>query len=137
MNSKIALLDKSPNRHVLIVFVSLIIFLIILFFSYKIYTYDSFKLTGLITCDSECVIKATIPYNYVDFLTKNSKIDYQNNAYEILDVVYEEPYLNEGVVYENVNIKTNIVSQSRIINFKVIYNKQRILRKIINMMEGD
>ncbi len=133
MNNKIILLNKKPqNYNMYIIIISFLLFISSL---WKIYTYDSYYLTGIITCNEECSIKASIPYNKIDIFN-NSKIEYQNKEYEIKEITYEEPYLNNSIPYEDITIKTDINSKDRLINFKIIYNKQRIINKIKNIMKG-
>lgn len=136
MNKRIILLNLNPKSYnsILILTIILIISMLLSYF-YKIY--DSYYLTGIISCQNECSIKVTIPYNKVDIFKYNPHIEYINKDYKIKEVIYEEPYLDNGVPYEDIVIKTNIKSEDKIINFKILYNKQRVLKKILNLMEGD
>lgn len=137
MNKKIILLNQRPKNHIIILVFSLFSFIALMLLScfYKIY--DSYYLVGLISCEKECSIRISIPYNKVDILEQNSHIEYLNKAYKITSVEYGEPYLDNGIPYEDITLKTNLKSKDKIINFKILYNKQRIIKKIKKLMEGD
>ncbi len=130
MRHKIILLSASPKKHPVIYVIFFIILITSLSLSFFIKTYSTYQTTGIIKCESTCEISITLPYNKTDILNGDSKIRYLNQEFEIEEVSYEEPYLNNGTPYEDVTIKANIKTQSKIVNFQILYNKQRIIEKI-------
>ena len=133
MLNKLILLNKKPNKH-LKIYITIII-LIILFLAYciKNSTYDSYQTTGIVKCEEECFINITLPYDKVDILSKDPIISYQNNTYEINNIDYKEPYLDREVAYQDVELES-FLKEERIINFNILYNKQRIISKIKNII---
>ncbi len=122
---------KLPN----ILFIILILISIIISYSYK--TYDSLKLTGIYTCEETCIIETTLSYDYISKINNNSIIEYNNKSYKIEDIIYSDPYLNNNIAYQDITIKINLNIKEKIINFKLLYKKQRIIRKIVNLILGE
>ena len=138
MNKKIYLLNLYPNNHNLFSFLFIILFILLVPLSFFIKIYDSYYTTGLISCNNdECSITISLPYDKVEILKQTPHIEYLNREYEITSIEYNEPYLNNQIPYEDIIIKTNLSSKDQIINFKILYNKQRIIRKIINIVKGE
>lgn len=134
MIQKIILLNQKPKNTPIISFLFLLICIITLTLSFCIKTYDIYSTTGLIECNETCKISLTMPYNKIDIISTSSKIKYLNQQYEISNIKYEEPYLNNNVPYEDIVIETNLNSQNKIINFQILSNKQRIITKIKNII---
>lgn len=138
MLNKIVFLNKKPKKHSIIYWILLIIIITSFFLLYKIKTYDSYLVTGINNCENVCIITFTLPYNKVDILSKKPKIEYLNKIYKIENINYLEPYLNNGIPYQDIELITKISNNNRLINFKIIYNKQRIITKIQNIIkEGE
>ena len=138
MNNKIYLLNLYPNNHNIFNFLFIILFILLVPLSFFIKIYDSYYTTGLISCNNdECSITISLPYDKVEILKQTPHIEYLNKGYEITSIDYNEPYLNNQVPYEDITIKTNLSSKDQIINFKILYNKQRIVRKIISIVKGE
>ena len=130
MTNKIIFLNQKPKNHPLIYCVFSLLSLTSLFLSYFIKTYDSYKTYGIVKCDTKCSVNITLPYNKVNILNKESKIKYLNKEYNIEEIIYEEPYLNNEIPYQDINIVLEITGKDKIIEFQILYNKQRIINKI-------
>lgn len=134
MIQKLILLNQKPKNTPIISFLFIIICIITLCLSYFIKTYDIYPTTGIINCAESCKISLTIPYDKIDFIKDDSKLKYLNQEYEIINITYDEPYLNNNIPYEDINIETNLTSQDKIINFQILSNKQRIITKLKNII---
>lgn len=137
MNKKIYLLNLYPHRHRLISIIVILVVLTIIPLSNFIKLYDSYYTTGLISCNEECSITVSLPYDKVDILKQNPHLEYLNKEYKINKITYNEPYLDNQIPYEDVIIYTDLNSEDKIINFKILYNKQRIISKIKKMIKGE
>lgn len=135
MISKVLLLNKSPKKHPLIflIFVSFILGLLTLTIVMR--TFDTLEVSGIVVCEESCVISLTLPYNKVDVMARDDlKIEYDESMYEVQDILFDEPYLNGEVPCQDIKIKTDLESEERIINFKLLYKKERIIKKIKNVV---
>ena len=137
MNKKIYLLNLYPHKHRLISIIVILVGLTIIPLSNFIKLYDSYYTTGLISCNEECSITVSLPYDKVDILKQNPHLEYLNKEYKINKITYNEPYLDNQIPYEDVIIYTNLNSEDKIINFKILYNKQRIISKVKKMIKGE
>lgn len=139
MPNKIIMLNKKPKNYIVIYIIFITLLLTSILLSYKIKTYDSKNITGLIECSDTCKISITLQYNEIELLSKNPQIEYLNKKYNIENIEYNEPYLNNNIPYQDIILTSNLnLKETRIINIKIIYNKQRITTKIKNIiMEGD
>ncbi len=131
------LINERAKKHpFLLIISSLIILLIVLF--YRLEVYSSIPVTGIMECEDNTNISFTLPYNQVDKLTSQAKLYYKSKEYAIESISFEEPYLDHNVPYQDILIQTNMVCEEKIIYFKIMYNKQRILTKIKQIIvEGE
>ena len=128
--------EKTKKHPFLIIIFSLLILITFLF--YHIKAYSSISVTGLMECGEKTNISFTLPYKQVDKITKEAKISYKNKEYVIESIAFEEPYLDHNIPYQDILITTNLVCEEKIVNFKINYNKQRILTKIKQIiLEGE
>lgn len=131
MSKKIILLNEKNKNHHIINLLFFIFIFVLIGLSFYIKTFDTSKTIGIIKCDDVCEINLSLPYSKVDMLTyKDVHIKYHDSLYEIEDINYDEPFFNNDIPYQNVRIITNLKSKERIINFDILYNKQRIIEKI-------
>ncbi len=137
MKNKIYMLNLKPTKIILVNIIMYLYIIISLIISYNIKTYTSLKLTGILNCDNTCIIDTTLSYEYISKINKNSKISSNNKSYKIENIEYSEPYLNNNIAYQDIKLVTNIKEDNKIIEFKILYNKQRILTKIINIIKGE
>lgn len=134
MTKKIILLNKQPKRHPLIYVLTLFSIFLSLIISFFVKTYESYNTSGIIKCNGKCEILISMPYNKVDLFSQNPKINYLHKEYKISEIIYDEPYLNNNIAYEDIKIITDLSSDERLINIQLLYNKQRIITKIKNMI---
>ncbi len=133
MLNKFILLNKKPNKHLKFTITIIILIIVFLIYCIKNYTYDSYQTTGIVKCEKECFINITLPYDKVDILSKDPIIKYNNNIYEIKSINYKEPYLDKEIAYQDIEL-VSFVKEEKIINFNILYNKQRIISKIKNII---
>jgi len=135
MVNDILLYYKKPHLNICILIIIILFMLTLIILSYKIKTFDYYKVVGIIECEDKCTIKFSLPYNKIDILSKSPKILYQNKEYNIEDISYSEPYLNNDIPVEDIELISNIKKDDNLIEFSIIYNKQRIINKIKNLIE--
>lgn len=125
---------SKPQCKIFIYIIVSLLFLIIPFLFLK--TYSTYKVTGVLEClDDTCIIKLTIPYNKLCILDYNPQIEYLNKKYDIKNTSRSEAYLNNNIPVVDVTITVDYISDNDVIEFKFIYNKQRIITKIIDFMK--
>ena len=136
MSNKDLLLNKNIKNNNLFIITFLIILIISILLSYQIETYSSSKTYGIVNCDKNCKIITTIQYSKINILNLDPKIEYLGKEYNISNINYKEPYLNNGVPLQDIELITNIENQNQIIEFKILYDKQRIITKLKKIIMG-
>lgn len=134
MMKKLKLLELKPKNHSLLYIIFFIAFIVLVIFSYSFKTYDVYNTTGIVKCDETCGINITLPYNKTDILNNESYIKFQNEKYSINIIDYEEPYLNNDIPLEDIVLYTDMKTEAKVINFQILYNKQRIITKLKNII---
>jgi len=138
MTNKQILLYKNNKNHLIFYVLFHILTINLILLSLFVDTYDSMKITGILKCEEDCSITVNLPYDKVDIFREDSKIKYLNKEYKIENILYEEPYLEKEIPYQNVIIQTGLRNEEKIINFHILYNKQRIIKKVKNIvMKGE
>ncbi len=132
MENKTILLSIKPTNNYIIHIMFLIIVIITIITSYSYKTYDTLNIIGIYSCDSNCYIETSLSYKEINTLDKSNIIEYKNNKYKIEDIIYSEPYLNNNIAYQDVKIECNLKEKEKIVKAKYLYNKQRIIKKIIH-----
>lgn len=128
--------EKNKKHPFLLVLCTFLIIITLILYHTK--AYSSIKISGIVECSETANIAFTLPYNQVDNLTNDAKLIYKNKEYKIEEIIYNEPYLNNNIPFQDIEIKTDMVCEEKIINFKVLYNKQRIINKIKHIiLEGE
>lgn len=135
--NKIYLLNKKPKSNKLITFIVLLTIILFILLTFKYNTYDSLNIVGIYKCDNTCYIETSIIYEDINKIDKKSILEYKNKTYIIEDIIYSEPYLNNNIAYQDIKIITNLKVKETIIKSKILYNKQRIIYKIINYITGE
>jgi len=126
----------KPKNNKLIVFLFLTMILIVVYYICTKYTYDKKEIIGLNECNNkECQIKITLNYQEIKILDQNPKIIYQNKEYIIKDITYNDAYLNNNIPVSDITIITEKITDNNIIDFKITYNRERIINKIKNIIE--
>lgn len=134
MHNKYFLLIKKPNSNKLFHIILSLIIIILIITSYSYKTYDTKNIVGIYKCEEYCYIETSISYEDINKIDKSSIIEYKNNNYKIEDILYSEPYLNNNIAYQDINIKCCLKEKDKIVKVKILYNKQRILKKIITTL---
>lgn len=137
MLNKLNLLYKEPKNNYIIHISLIIIILTSIIFSYSYKTYDSFNIVGIYKCEDTCYIDSSLSYDYIYKINKKNLLEYSNKTYKIENIIYSEPYLNNNIPYQDIKIYTNLKVPEKIINVKILYNKQRIITKIKKIIIGD
>ena len=136
MYKRINLLSTKPNTSkITIIIIIFFIFLLIISIKYKVYS--SYKVSGVIVCDDKCYIETNLSSNQSKLINKNINIVYENQTYEVKEIFLEDIIDNNGIIYLRVKLDTNLnIEKNSIIDFKIIYDQQRIITKLKNIMKG-
>lgn len=134
MINKSILLSKEPHSNKIFNILFIIILLTSILLSYTYKTYDSYSIVGLKECDDSCYITISLSYSEIKNINTSSIIEYKNKKYKINNITYSEPYLNNGIAYQDVSIYSNLNPEESIINMNILSNKQRIIIKIKNLI---
>lgn len=135
MTNKLFLFNKKPKNYPILTILFFMMMIILTSYTILSKAYDVWNVTGIISCNELCEISVTLPYDKIEILEyEDVFITFLDNNYKIINVLYEEPYLNNGTPYQDVKIVTDLESEDKIINFKILYNKQRIIYKIKNIV---
>ncbi len=134
LENKYALLNLKPKYSFVIVF-SILLFLLIIFFSIYYKTYDSFKVTGtylnnqisitLLSSDTKNIIES-------DYL----KIKNQKYKFSIQSISQAEYEVITNTSYQKVALSTSgSFFDNEILEITFYKNKQRIISKIFNLLK--
>lgn len=137
MINKAFLISKKPKSNTLFHIIITIIALTSIIFSYSYKTYDSLNIVGIYKCEDTCYIDTSLSYEYITKLDNLSIFKYKSKIYKVEEIIYSEPYLNNGVPYQDIKIKSNLKVEGKVVNIKLLYNKQRIITKIKNIITGE
>lgn len=133
MDKKTILLFKMPKISKVPVFTFLIIVILIVI-SYNFKTYDIYKTIGITECNDKCNIEINIPSTKADILNYDLKVEYKNKIYKIKDIKTEDVFIENEIIYKKIIIQTDLlIENNNFIEFKLLYNKQRIINKIIKL----
>ncbi len=126
------LYNKKPKLSIKYYLIFIIIIIILLIYSINTYTYDIKEILMINDCQIEgCSLKTTLNYEEQESIKKNAIISFNGEEYKITDIKYEEPYLSNGIPVTDISIETDIKTNEKILKIKLKYNKQRIIKKII------
>lgn len=136
MQHKIVLLKQMPNinKEANIIFICTAIILLIIIFSYK--TYDTLNIVGIYKCEEKCFVETSLSYDEINIIDKDCLIEYKNEKYKINNINHREPYLSNNIPYEDLIIETKLNTKNSLVKIKILYNKQRIAKKLINIIRG-
>lgn len=133
MKDEILLLQKYPKHNKIISIIILLPLIIALFY---FQTYDSYNTIALYNCEKTCTIEFSIPYSKNFIIDSNFKIQYNKDEYNVENIYVSEPYLDNTTSYEDVTVTSELKTNNKVINIKLLYNKQRIIKKILNLIKG-
>ena len=88
-NNKVAFLKSKPKISFYIIIFILLLFLGLIYYTYKKEIYDTYQTKGIVNCEDTCEIITAIPTNIIDFkeimlnnnylsydlISKNLKVD--------------------------------------------------------------
>lgn len=131
MSKKIYMLYKQPQNNKFISILLLIIITNSILLTYKYKAYNVLNIIGIIKCEETCYIDSTISYENTSIIDKKTILYYKDKEYKIEKIKYSEPYLNNNIPYQDIKIYTSLKTDEKIIKVKLLYNKQRIIKKII------
>lgn len=131
---KYNLLSINPHKHNLLFLLILLMFIFLWLVVSNVKTFDTLTITGLIECKETCTISLTLPYDKIDIFNNDSFISYKNKNYNIKNLVYEDPYLNGEIAYQDIIFETNLSSSTKLINFTILSNRQTLIEKIKNII---
>lgn len=130
-NNKNAFLKLKPYNLIFIIILVVILFSALISFIIKNDTYDNYQTKGYVTCDKECAIMVLLPSN-IDFdmiYLNNKKINYKIISKELK--IDQENFIS----YNEIKFTTDENFQDQeILEFNFYYNKQRIMKKIIDII---
>ena len=130
MDKKEILYNKTIKINALVYFIFISLMATIICFAFNKKIYNVKEVVGLNECeDNLCKISITLNYEELDILKENPEIVYAKKKYRIKKVEYQEPYLNNGIPVEDLQLETDI-KEEKIIRLKIYYNQQRIIDKI-------
>lgn len=131
MDNKELLYYTKEKISIWIYILFIFLLIIITYLSYNTFIYNSKEIVGINECiENNCGIKFTLTYDEIDILKENPIMIYHNKKYKIEDIIYNDPYLSNGIPVEDVEIKTTLNTEEQIVNFRINYKKQRIITKI-------
>ncbi len=133
MIEKLILLNQKPKKNLFILLATLIIISLVIS-SYFIKTYDVYKTYGYITCDDNCYINLSLSYDNLNKLTTKTLLEIDKEITKIDDIEYLDISLENEIPYQNVRIKT-VKDKNKIIEIKLLNNKQRIIKKLYDLIK--
>ena len=131
-NNKVAFLKLKPKISFLIIIFILLLFLGLIYYTYKKEIYDTYQTRGIVSCEDTCNIITAIPTNIMDFkkiMLNNNYLSYQLKSKELK--VDENNYIS---YYELVLSTPLSLTDKEIVSLNFYYNKQRIITKIKDKM---
>ncbi len=128
-NNKESFRMKNPKKLWLVLIISIAVFIILIILIYKLQIYDNYQTKGYVICEDTCRVETYIPTNIkVDKISLNNK----NLKYKVLSQKLQVDEKSLTSYYE-LTLKVNkTLSNNEILELNFYYNKQRIIKKIIN-----
>ena len=134
INNYESFLKTNPKHFHLLLILSIFLITIIIY-SNNIYINDVYTSIGYVNCDSNCLLKISIP---IDKMINN--IDYisiDNNKYNDYSLYYEDIKYDENkmIYYQNMLITTdsNMINNT-LHEIKIFYNNETLFKKILSII---
>ena len=108
------------------------LFLGLIYYTYKKEIYDTYQTKGIVNCEDTCEIITAIPTNIIDF-----KEIMLNNNYLSYDLISKNLKVDETnyISYYELVLRTPLsLADGEIVDLNFYYNKQRIITKIKEKM---
>lgn len=131
-NNKVAFLKSKPKISFYIIIFILLLFLGLIYYTYKKEIYDTYQTKGIVNCEDTCEIITAIPTNIIDF-----KEIMLNNNYLSYDLISKNLKVDETnyISYYELVLRTPLsLADGEIVDLNFYYNKQRIITKIKEKM---
>lgn len=97
---------------------------------------DVYSTIAIVTCSEECSLKINIPSTKMDMLNQNLYISYKNKEYKVKEFQIDDLVIENNIPIAKVILESDLkISKSNFINIKLLYNKQRIIKKIIEKIK--
>ena len=136
MYKKISLLNKKPNTSKISLLIILFI-VILLICSIKFKIYSTYRTLAVYECSDSCYINLNIPSTQSKIIEKDLEIFYNNKKYKVKKVYLEDVINENNNIYLKIKMDTELkLEKNNIIDVKIIYDQQRILTKLKNIMKG-
>ncbi len=136
MQNKYFLYYLNPRKGFLKDLFIIIVIIVLIILAFKIKTREVKDIVALYSCEDECHLTFPLNFEETDYLNNKSLIKYQNKYYKINNYEKGEPYLDKGIAFEDIDIKTNLETDSKIVKIKIYYKEERIIKKIKNIIGG-
>lgn len=132
---ELELLKNIKPKKYPITIITLIFLIILILLSYKIKTYDSLNVIAFTEQKNEtCYLEILVPSQKTEILN-DKRLLYKNKKYKINSIKYLERISENNILYEKIIVTSNLKCLNKIENIKLINNKQRIIKKIINTIK--
>lgn len=122
------LLYQKTNKHLLYLFFLFLLFILILILLTE--DEDSYELVGLKNSNDTNLVDIIIPYNKVNIFEGKIYIIYNHEKHYIKDIKYGEVNIIDNIPYINLSLQLDFEIDKEVINFRVFYNRQKIINKI-------
>jgi hypothetical protein len=136
MLKKYQLYYKKPNNKNIKDFLIIVLITILILLSLRLKTYEEKEIIAIYSCEEECLLSFPLSYQELEIINHNTIIKYQDKYINIENYTKGEPYLDNGIAYEDIEIKTSLETDNKIVKIKVYYKEERIIKKIIKLIGG-
>lgn len=123
------LIEEEPKKYPLYyMFVIITIFIIILC---NVKTYEKHTIMSQVQENNTLTI--VIPTDII--IDEKTIINHKNKKYQVIDVKYNNSFIENNIIFKEIILTTNINSVEEIIKIDILNNKQRIITKILNKIK--
>ncbi len=127
--NKQAFLRKKPKNLFLVSIMFILLLLVVLVISLKVEVYDHYLARGYVNCSENCKIIVAVPTNIdIQKIKFNKKYIKPNILSKTIEI--DEKNVISYYLYTFTNIYG--LEDKEIVELNFCYNKQRLLKKIIN-----
>ena len=136
MLEKYQLYYKKPKEKNLKDFLIIILLIGVIVLSIRMKVYEIKEIVAIYSCEEKCLLSFPLNYQELEIINNQTRIKYQDEFLNIETYNKGEPYLDNGIAYEDIEIETNIETDNKIVKLKIYYNKERIIKKISKIIGG-
>ena len=133
MTNKYLLLYQQPHKTYLHLFFLFLLFILILLC--LTHDEDSYELIGLKKGNDPKEFEVLVPFDKISIFDGKVyvKVDYEK--YNITDIDYGDVMIENNIPVQKVTLKFDNNIDKEVVKFRVFYNKQRIIKKIIKIVK--